>query len=215
MEKKRKRAVQKRTLENKEKLINSADKLFKEKGFYNTNSKEIANNAGVSTGVFYNYFKDKIGVFLEIFQGDCDYSYNLLKELIHKVLLNNKASNEIFTEYLHIGIDSLYRSGHIYEEIDSLKKEYTEVEIIFQNHNKRVKKLLKPFFESANKSKPLVNFELKYDILINTLKGNASAITRIEDEKYRNEYVDGLIDMIYKFAVENAKQNPVTKDKLR
>lgn len=205
MEKKRKRAVQKRTLENKEKLINSADKLFKEKGFYNTNSKEIASFAGVSTGVFYNYFKDKIDVFLEIFQSDCDYSYNLLEELVHKALINTEASNEIFKEYLQIGIKSLYKSGHIYEEIDSLKKEYTQVETIFENHNERVKKLLKPFFESANNDKALVDFELKYNILINTIKGNASAITRIEDEKYRNEYVDGLIDMIYKFIVENAK----------
>lgn len=205
MEKNRKRAVQKRTLENKEKLITSADELFKNKGFYNTNSKEIASNAEVSTGVFYNYFKDKIDIFLEIFQSDCDYSYNLLQELVDKALINTEASSEIFKEYLQIGIKSLYKSGHIYEEIDSLKKEYTQVETIFQNHNEKVKKLLKPFFENANQGKTLVDFELKYDILINTIKGNASAIARIEDEKYRNEYVDGLIDMIYKFIVENAK----------
>lgn len=205
MDKKRKRAVQKRTLENKEKLINSADELFKKRGFYNTNSKEITSNAGVSTGVFYNYFKDKIDIFLEIFQGDCDYSYALLEELVNKALLNDEASNEIFKAYLQVGIESLYKSGHIYEEIDSLKKEYAQVEIIFENHNERVKKLLKPFFENVNKGKALVNFELKYDILINTIKGNASAINRIKDEKYRNEYVDGLIEMIYKFIVENAK----------
>lgn len=202
MEKKRKRAVQKRTLENKEKLITSADKLFKEKGFYNTNSKEIASNAEVSTGVFYNYFKDKIDIFLEIFQGDCDYSYKLLEELVDKALINTEASSEIFKSYLQVGMQSFYKSGHIYEEIDSLKKEYDEVGIIFGNYNEKLKKLLEPFFEGMNKGRIPVNFELKYDILINTIKGNCSVIARIEDKKYREEYVDSLIEMIYKFIVE-------------
>lgn len=51
--------IQQRTLESRKKLLSAAYRLFVEKGYYNTNTKEIARHAGLSTGNFYNYFQDK------------------------------------------------------------------------------------------------------------------------------------------------------------
>ncbi len=52
----------------KEKLINSAIKVFSEKGFFNTKISDIVNEAGVAQGTFYLYFKSKEDIFLEIVQ---------------------------------------------------------------------------------------------------------------------------------------------------
>ena len=57
--------VQKRSIEKKEKIIESGFELICEKGYYNTNTAEIAKNAGVSTGIIYQYFKDKHDIFIE------------------------------------------------------------------------------------------------------------------------------------------------------
>ena len=54
-------------MNNKEKIINSANKLFEEKGYFNTNSNEIAKSAGLAAGTFYNYFKTKEELFIEIY----------------------------------------------------------------------------------------------------------------------------------------------------
>jgi AcrR family transcriptional regulator len=43
----------------KEKILNSAIKLFIKKGFENVSVEEIARNAGVAKGSIYNYFKNK------------------------------------------------------------------------------------------------------------------------------------------------------------
>ena len=51
--------VQKRSIEKKEKIINAGFDLICQKGYYNTNTAEIAKSAGVSTGIIYQYFKDK------------------------------------------------------------------------------------------------------------------------------------------------------------
>ena len=56
---------QKRSIEKKNKIIDTALKLFCEKGYYNTNTAEIAKVAGVSTGIVYNYFNDKKEIFLQ------------------------------------------------------------------------------------------------------------------------------------------------------
>ncbi|MBN1798860.1 MAG: TetR/AcrR family transcriptional regulator [Spirochaetales bacterium] len=58
--------VQDRAIEKKNHIIEAAQKLFSEKGFYKTNSKEIADLAGVSIGTFYSYYKDKKDLFLDV-----------------------------------------------------------------------------------------------------------------------------------------------------
>lgn len=56
---------QERSIRTKDAIVRAAMKLFSEKGFYQTNTKEIAAAAGVSTGSFYSYFVDKKAVFIE------------------------------------------------------------------------------------------------------------------------------------------------------
>lgn len=49
----------------RERLINSAIEVFAKKGFKGTSVPEIAKRAGVATGTFYLYFRDKSHIFLE------------------------------------------------------------------------------------------------------------------------------------------------------
>ncbi len=56
---------QQRSIEKKRKIVEAGFKLFCDKGYYNTNTAEIAKEAGVSTGIVYNYFKDKKDIFIE------------------------------------------------------------------------------------------------------------------------------------------------------
>ncbi|MCM1194722.1 MAG: TetR/AcrR family transcriptional regulator [Corallococcus sp.] len=50
---------QERSIEKKNKIIQSGYELFSEVGYYGTNTVEIAKRAGVSTGIVYGYFQDK------------------------------------------------------------------------------------------------------------------------------------------------------------
>ena len=56
---------QKRSIEKKERIIKAGYELFAEKGYFNTNTAEIAKQAGVSTGIVYGYFHDKRDILLE------------------------------------------------------------------------------------------------------------------------------------------------------
>ena len=56
---------QKRAIEKKEKIIDAGFELICKNGYHNTNTAEIAKNAGVSTGIVYQYFKDKHDIFME------------------------------------------------------------------------------------------------------------------------------------------------------
>lgn len=57
---------QKRSIEKKEAIIKASDTLFCERGYYKTNTAEIAKMAGVSTGIVYSYFQDKKDILIEV-----------------------------------------------------------------------------------------------------------------------------------------------------
>lgn len=56
---------QKRAVEKKEKILEAGFELICQNGYYNTNTAEIAKKAGVSTGIVYQYFKDKHDILIE------------------------------------------------------------------------------------------------------------------------------------------------------
>lgn len=57
---------QKRSIDKKNRIIEAGYKLFAEHGYFNTNTAEIAKEAGVSTGIVYGYFHDKRDILLEV-----------------------------------------------------------------------------------------------------------------------------------------------------
>lgn len=56
---------QKRAVEKKEKILEAGFELICLNGYYNTNTAEIAKKANVSTGIVYQYFKDKHDILIE------------------------------------------------------------------------------------------------------------------------------------------------------
>ena len=55
---------QQRAIEKKEKIIEAGFSLICKNGYHNTNTMEIAKAAGVSTGILYQYFKDKYDILI-------------------------------------------------------------------------------------------------------------------------------------------------------
>ena len=55
---------QKRAIEKWDKIVDAGFELICDNGYHNTNTKEIAKKAEVSTGIVYQYFKDKYDIFM-------------------------------------------------------------------------------------------------------------------------------------------------------
>ena len=120
--------VQKRSIETKDKIIEAGFDLICHDGFYNTNTSKIAKKAGVSTGIVYQYFKDKRDIFLagldkyadDIFYPMIDMpdiSLNksnlptIMKDMINKYINNHRLSqiaHEEITAMTHSDKDVAY-----------------------------------------------------------------------------------------------------------
>ena len=101
--------VQKRSIETKDKIIEVGFELICNDGYYKTNTAKIAKKAGVSTGIVYQYFKDKRDILLcglEKYADDIFYPMlnmpnvnfnvnelsNIIKDMIKRFISNHKLS---------------------------------------------------------------------------------------------------------------------------
>ena len=115
---------QQRAIEKKEKIIKAGFDLICENGYHSTNTAEIAKKAEVSTGIVYQYFKDKHDIFMAalekygydiffpVLKDDVDFKVNdfekIMKDLIkrhigeHKI---SKVAHEEITAMIHSDSD--------------------------------------------------------------------------------------------------------------
>lgn len=124
--------IQKRSIEKKEKIISAGFDLICQKGYYNTNTAEIAKAAGVSTGIIYQYFKDKHDILLagiekyasDIFYPMLNIAYNIfdkkdlkkvLKSMISKFVENHKLSQEAHEEIISMTHSDKEVAKYFYE----------------------------------------------------------------------------------------------------
>ena len=130
--------TQKRSIEKRNKIIEKGFELMCEKGYYNTNTTEIAKYADVSTGIIYQYFNDKKDIFLE---GVKNYSDSILYPMINileekSMDINNldKIIQDVIDKFItkHTiskkAHEELMAMSHLDEDISNIFKE-SEIEM--------------------------------------------------------------------------------------
>ena len=152
--------IQKRSIEKKEKIIHAGFELICEKGYYNTNTAEIAKVAGVSTGIVYQYFKDKHDILIEgirLYANSLFYPMLLIANQNIKTNINKENFSSILRDMIDKFIKNHKISKTAHEEIIAMTHSDQEVAKIFHNSememaNKVTAILLENGFKSENLS---------------------------------------------------------------
>ena len=146
--------VQKRSIEKKEKIIESGFELICEKGYYNTNTAEIAKNAGVSTGIIYQYFKDKHDIFIEALKKFADNIFFPMLDIPLKDFNKNNL-NGIVKKMIDNFIQNHKLSQSAHEEIMAMA--HSDKDVAFYFHQREIEMtekiydlLIKNGFDSRN-----------------------------------------------------------------
>lgn len=122
--------IQKRSIETKEKIIEAGFELICNDGYYKTNTSKIAKKAGVSTGIVYQYFKDKKDILLSgLDKYADDIFYPMLNMSNIKFNKNNFADimKDMIAKY--IGNHKLSKTAH--EEITAMTHSDKDIAYFF------------------------------------------------------------------------------------
>ena len=147
--------IQKRSIEKKEKIIKAGFELICEKGYYNTNTAEIAKVAGVSTGIVYQYFKDKHDILVEgIKRYASDIFYPMLN-VTSNIKIDKNNLDTILRNMINTFIENHKLSQIAHEEIMAMTHSDKEIAGFFQENEmamtKNISKILSDNgFDSKN-----------------------------------------------------------------
>ena len=156
--------------ERRNEIIETAGKLFEEKGYEQTQVQDIVNEIGVAKGLFYYYFKSKDEVMEELADRYADAIIDAVNKLIDKDIATFDKINRIF----QIFIDSAEKKFGIFIGILNVKNGITHERI---------------FFNVGKKMVPLVT-EL-------ILSGNDNGECNCSDPKFITEFlVSGLFNIM-------------------
>lgn len=107
----------------REQMIQGAMKLFREKGFHRTTTREIAKESGFSIGTLYEYIRKKEDVLFLV----CDSIYEELQERMESAMKLEKPSMEslegIMSFYFTLMDDMAEKILVLYQEMKGLNKE--------------------------------------------------------------------------------------------
>lgn len=125
--------TQKRSIEKRNKIIEKGFELMCEKGYYNVSTPDIANVAGVSTGIIYQYFNDKKDIFIEGVKNYADtimfpmltiletenIKINNIEQLL-KNMIDNYIQNHTISKKAH---EELMAMSHLDDDVSNIFKE--------------------------------------------------------------------------------------------
>lgn len=103
---------QQRSIEKKQRIVQAAAELFAERGFKGSNSKLIAARAGVSVGTFYNYFKNKKSLIMNVAQ----LHNEQLNKTVFNGLMNLDFQGKTNREIVRRIIDATYQAHDLSPE---------------------------------------------------------------------------------------------------
>ena len=157
---------QERAILKKEKIIDAGFKLICENGYYNINTATMAKEAGVSTGIVYQYFNDKHNILIE---GLKKYGNNIFFPMLKNDNLDFKFDN--FEKLLENMIENYINNHKIskiaHEEIMAMVHLDAEIaEFYYKNEIEMTNKIKRLLIYNNFKDN---NLEEKTHIMINLI----------------------------------------------
>ena len=132
---------QKRAILKRNRIIESGFKLICENGYYNTNTALIAKDAGVSTGIIYQYFNDKKEIFIEGIKMYADSILFPMLDILNNTDMHSKNFSDIVSKLIDLFIDRHNLTKKAHEELMSMA--HADEDIAEMLHNKEIECTLK------------------------------------------------------------------------
>lgn len=197
------RKIQQRTIESRRKLLDAAYNLFVQKGYYNTNTKEIASYASISIGNFYNYYQDKGEIYcalLERYTADsCDAMQGMVDHLI--TLENRVAYRDFLSSYLRQLLERAADTNKFFEDSLVIAKKNTLVQSIISKAEENMINTMEIFFKKRYPNRQ-DNYYIRARMLYVITDQVAKDILRIIDTPQKDEYIQILADEIIHFSFD-------------
>jgi len=182
-----------RKAETKKKLVDSAMTLFSEKGYYQTNSKEIAENAGLAVGSFYRHFADKRDILKFILSSYIHDAFS--DEKTSEVHIDQSNRKDAFRKLLRRGFELHRFTPGFYQQVTLLSATDEEIGSVFQEYKNAMLARIKELIMASEPSLTQESCDITCTILYAAIEGTIHAVKFSPTELDETPYIDQLSDL--------------------
>lgn len=185
---------------NKQKLIKATDALLKDRSITSITTKEITKAAGVSVGVFYNYFSSKEDVFKELIKIFFNYSLKQMEVLRKEVTGKNIRSEIKFKEFLINGVDNNWENHFLNSDILLLSRKDEEFQKLMIYFNQKMVSIVVEILTVINpelqEDPPL----LKAKMIMNLIQNSYPSFSKFDSEDEKERYIETFVNVIFSIS---------------
>ncbi len=193
---------QKRSEETRKRIIAAAERLFSEKGYYNTNSKEIAKAANVSIGSFYSYFKDKKALFIENLT---QYSQKIFSKALapHKgQLLEGKDKQAVVNQLISRTIEAHEYSPEFHREASAMRYMDADVAKVREKEEQMILDYVIESLRSYDGKLRVTDLEAAAIIIVSAVESIVHMIKIDKPEIEEDRLIKELSEMITRYLFD-------------
>ncbi len=194
--------VQKRAKISREKLLTAADELFREKGYFNTNTKEIVKRAGCSVGNFYNYFSNKGEVYCELVHGYINGTIMVVEHMIEQIEgKKREEAREIIRAFMKKQINRAIGYTNFFDPAVCIK-EGIELESVIEEGEAKLIGLFVDYYKRQGRNTGAISYEIQARMLYVATNEIANDIMKLKEEDKKEEYMELLVEFILDYIYE-------------
>ena len=189
--------IQKRSIAKKERIIENGFKLICDKGYYNVNTNDIAKAAGVSTGIVYQYFKNKHGILLDGINKYSDEIFFPMLSIPEDAIINKEDFKSRLSQMINKFIKEHKLSYNAHQEIMAMYYTDSEINQLFNSKElEMTEKVTKILLNSGFKTE---NIAEKVHLSINTIDNLCHEIVF---HKHKDLDYEKMINIVINFICD-------------
>ena len=192
---------QKRADEKKRLILDAALELFGERGYHGTNAKEIARRAGVATGSFYRYFRDKKAVLLAVCARMEESMTREVFGLGEGLRTQGADERRVLETVVAFAVEAHRRHRRFHKEVVAL--EYTDSDIaeVGRRREAMVTGQLAAFLDPMRASLRVEDFDAAVALAYHTLETVAHQAVVRESPLGEERMVAACVDMLCRYLL--------------
>lgn len=192
---------QKRADEKKRLILDAALELMGERGYHGTNAKEIARRAGVATGSFYRYFRDKKAVLKAVCARLEERMTRDVLGLGERLRAQGADERRVLEAVAAFAVESHRTHRRFHREVVAL--EYTDPDIteVGRRREAEVTAQMAAFLEPMRASMRVDDFDAAVALAYHTLEAVAHQAVILESPLGEERLVAACVDMLCRYLL--------------
>lgn len=192
---------QTRSIDTKEKIVETAERYFCENGYYEASIRKLTEAARVSTGIFYFYFKDKDELLLEVSRRQNERFLHTISKAFSRVDSYKKDRKEWLRSFITDILDTYGDCGKLRTEIKALN--YEKPQIASQKKMQK-NQTINLMMESIESSLMMKDLKVKHPqiavlFIIDMIDSTYDRIVSEDMADCKEAVIEECIDAIYKY----------------